>query len=79
MLVTTTNDLVGHKVVENLGLVRGADGALYLAEDPSRQVAPDALGRQFRALLGGFSGLFRWLRGLPLKNPVWHPHFFLRE
>jgi hypothetical protein len=63
----------------DMGLVRGADGALYLAEDPSRQVAPDRVARRFRAFLDGVVGLTRWFRGLPLKSPDWQPHFFLRE
>lgn len=63
----------------DMGLVRAADGSLRLAEDPSVQVAPDPLQRRFTAFLGGLVGLFRWIRGLPLKNDNWRPHFFLRE
>jgi hypothetical protein len=63
----------------DMGLVRAADGSLWLAEDPSVQVAPELLQRRFRAFLDGFVGLFRWFRGLPLKGADWRPHFFLRE
>jgi len=63
----------------DIGLVRAADGSLWLAEDPSQQVAPEPLQRRFRALLGGLAGLYRWFRRLPLRSADWRPHFFLRE
>jgi hypothetical protein len=63
----------------DMGLVRGADGALWLAEDPSVSVAPESVERRFRAFLGGVAGFFRWVRNLPLKNQNWSPPFFLRE
>jgi hypothetical protein len=59
----------------DIGLVRAADGSLRLAEDPSQPVGPGPRRQPRRAL----SGLFRWLRGLPLRSQNWHPHFFLRE
>lgn len=63
----------------DMGLVRAADGALCLAEDPSRQVAPEPVERRLRAFWRGLAGLARWVRGLPLRSPDWRPHFFLRE
>jgi hypothetical protein len=63
----------------DMGLVRTADGSLWLAEDPSVPVAPRPLQRRFKAFLGGSLGFLRWLRGLPLKSQDWSPHFFLRE
>ncbi len=59
----------------DIGLVRAEDGSLRLAEDPSQPVGPG----QPQRLLQAVTGLFRWLRGLPLRSPDWHPHFFLRE
>jgi hypothetical protein len=46
----------------DMGLVRAADGSLWLAEDPSRQVAPDPLQRHFSGFLARLTGAFRWLR-----------------
>ena len=67
----------------DIGLVRAADGSLWLAGDPSQPVGPDLpmrrLQRVLRAVFAAISGPFRWLRGLPFRNPHWHPHFFLRE
>jgi len=63
----------------DIGLVRGADGSLRLAEDPSQRVGPDLPRRSWAAVAAALSGLFRWLRSLPLRSPNWHPHFFLRE
>jgi hypothetical protein len=63
----------------DMGLVRGADGALYLAEDPTQRVAPGPVQRRLTAFLGGVLGLFRWLRSLPLKSQHWSPPFILRE
>ena len=63
----------------DIGLVRAADGSLRLAEDPSQPIGPDRQQSRLRAFLGALAGLFRWVRGLPLRNPDWHPHFFLRE
>jgi hypothetical protein len=77
-LVRELADVDGRQLLD-MGLVRGPDGALYLAEDPSQQVAPDPLVRRFRAFLVGIAGFFRWLRGLPLKSQNWSPPFFLRE
>jgi hypothetical protein len=70
---------VDERQLLDMGLVRGADGALYLAEDPAKRVAPEPLQRRLEAILGGVLGLFRWLRGLPLKSQNWSPPFFLRE
>ena len=63
----------------DIGLVRGADGSLRLAEDPSQPVGPDLPRRTWAAVSSALSGLFRWVRSLPLRSPNWHPHFFLRE
>lgn len=63
----------------DIGLVRAADGALCLAEDPSHQVAPAPLQRHLWAFWRSLVGLVRWIRGLPLKSPDWRPQFFLRE
>jgi len=63
----------------DIGLVRAADGSLRLAEDPAQPIGPDLPQRSWKAVSGALSGLFRWLRRLPLRSPDWHPHFFLRE
>jgi hypothetical protein len=63
----------------DIGLVRGADGSLRLAEDPSQAVGPDRSQRLLQAVLAPVTGLFHWLRSLPLRGQNWHPHFFLRE
>jgi len=63
----------------DIGLVRAADGSLRLAEDPSQRVGPDLPRRSWKAISEALSGVFRWLRRLPLRSPDWHPHFFLRE
>ncbi len=70
---------VDDRQLRDMGLIRAADGALWLAEDPSVQVAPEPLQRRLGAFLGGVAGLYRWFRGLPLKSPDWRPNFFLRE
>jgi hypothetical protein len=59
----------------DIGLVRAEDGSLRLAEDPSQPVGPQLPEQAWTAV----SALFRWLRGLPLRSPNGHPHFFLRE
>ena len=63
----------------DIGLVRAADGSLRLAEDPSQPIGPDRQLSRLRGLFAVLAGFFRWVRGLPLRNPDWHPHFFLRE
>ncbi|MDQ7248148.1 hypothetical protein [Dongia sedimenti] len=63
----------------DMGLVRAADGSLRLAEDPSRQVAPEPLQRRLWALWRSLVGFVRWVRGLPLKSPDWRPQFIPRE
>jgi hypothetical protein len=63
----------------DIGLVRAADGSLRLAEDPSQPAGPDLPQRSWSAVSAAAAGLFRWLRGLPLRGAHWHPHFFLRE
>ena len=63
----------------DIGLVRAADGSLHLAEDPSQPVCPDLPRQRLKALFGAAAGVFHWLRSLPLRNPEWRPHFFLRE
>jgi uncharacterized protein YjiS (DUF1127 family) len=63
----------------DIGLVRGEDGSLRLAEDPSRRIGPERPRRAIRATLEGICGLLRWLRRLPFRSPDWSPHFFLRE
>ena len=63
----------------DIGLVRAADGSLRLAEDPSQPVGPSLPRRRLRAGFAALAGFFHWLRRLPLRNPDWHPHFFLRE
>jgi hypothetical protein len=63
----------------DIGLVRGSDGSLRLAEDPSCPVGPDRRHGHLAAFLDGLQGLWRWLRSLPVKSPDWRPHFFLRE
>jgi hypothetical protein len=73
---------LGHadaRLLLDIGLVRAADGALCLAEDPARQVAPEPVERRLRAFWRGLAGLARWVRSLPLRSPDWRPHFFLRE
>jgi hypothetical protein len=63
----------------DIGLVRGADGSLRLAEDPAQLAGPGQAQRAGRAVFEALAGLFRWLRRLPLRGQNWHPHFFLRE
>lgn len=63
----------------DIGLVRAADGSLWLAEDPSRPLGPVRPRQSLTAVLDTLAGLWRWVRGLPLKSPDWRPHFFLRE
>ena len=63
----------------DMGLVRGADGALYHAADPSQPVGPALPWRRTKAVLGALASTGRWLRSLPLRSPDWRPHFFLRE
>ena len=53
---------VDHRQLLDMGLVRAADGSLWLAEDPSRQVAPDPLQRQLSGFLARLAGALRWLR-----------------
>jgi hypothetical protein len=67
------------RLLQDIGLVRGADGSLRLAADPAERVGPDLPRRTGRALFEALTGTFRWLRSLPLRSPNWHPHFFLRE
>jgi hypothetical protein len=62
----------------DIGLVRAADGSLRRAEDPSQPAGP-GLPRRSWSAVSAAAGLFRWLRGLPLRGAHWHPHFFLRE
>ena len=63
----------------DIGLVRAADGSLRLAEDPSQPVGLELPEQAWKAVSAPIRGLYRWLRGLPLRSPNWHPHFFLRE
>ena len=70
---------VDERQLLDIGLVRAADGSLRLAEDPSQPVGPNLPKQHLRAVFAGLAGLFRWVRSLPLRNPDWHPHFFLRE
>jgi hypothetical protein len=77
-LVRELSDVDDRQLLD-IGLVRAADGSLWLAEDPTRQVAPEPLQRRFIAFLDGVTGLYRWIRRLPLKSSHWRPHFFLRE
>jgi hypothetical protein len=65
--------------LRDIGLVRSADGSLRQAEDPSRPVGPALPARSWRAVSEALGGLYRWLRGLPVRSPDWHPHFFIRE
>jgi hypothetical protein len=77
-LVRELADVDGRQLLD-MGLVRGADGALYHAADPSQPVGPALPWRRSKAVLGALAGTWRWLRGLPLRSPDWRPHFFLRE
>jgi hypothetical protein len=70
---------VDERQLLDIGLVRAADGSLRLAEDPSQPIGPDRQLSRLRGLFGVLAGFFRWVRSLPLRNPDWHPHFFLRE
>jgi len=63
----------------DIGLVRAADGSLRLAEDPAQPIGPDQSQRLLQTVFAPVLALFRWVRGLPLRSPDWHPHFFLRE
>ena len=63
----------------DIGLVRGADGSLRLAEDPSQPVGPDLPRQRLKAVLAALWGFVGWVRSLPLRSTNWHPHFFLRE
>jgi hypothetical protein len=63
----------------DLGLVRAADGTLWLASDPTQPAGPEPAEARRTGLFGGIWEVFGWLRGLPLRSQDWHPHFFLRE
>ncbi len=50
MLVATTNDLAGHKIVRNLGVVRGIVVRSRCDRRQYRRLDPVAVRRQYHAL-----------------------------
>jgi len=70
---------VDQRQLLDIGLVRAADGSLRLSEDPAQPIAHDLPQQHLKAFFEALTGAFRWTRGLPLRSPNWHPHFFLRE
>ena len=52
----------------DMGLVRAADGSLWLAEDPSRPVVPDPLQRRAGALWRGVAGFWHRFVARPSKG-----------
>ena len=72
-------DGVDDRQLLDMGLVRGADGALHSAADPAQAIGRALPRRRVEALLEGLAGLWSWLRSLQFRNPDWRAHFFLRE